>query len=82
MSNQELGSHPKHDSSNPHATAATPVEALVNKRLADMCSYMGIMPTEKHLFWIAQMALVAKLPPYWKEYKDAEGHVSVRPYKN
>jgi hypothetical protein len=64
---------------NASSSKSVPVEALVARRLGDMCNYLGIGENESHLFWIAEMALVAKLPPYWKEYKDKEGHVSSFP---
>ena len=64
---------------NASSSKSVPVEALVARRLGDMCNYLGIGEDENHLFWIAEMALVAKLPPYWKEYKDKEGHVSSFP---
>ncbi len=45
-----------------------------SKKMLSMCEYLGIEEREKLLFWIAEMALLAKLPAHWKEYKDDEGH--------
>ena len=39
----------------------------VGLKLKDMCAYMGISDDERHLFWVAELALLAKLPPYWKQ---------------
>ena len=48
--------------------------AKVGLKLKEMTSYMGIAEDEPHLFWIAELALLAKLPPHWRQYKDEEGH--------
>ncbi|EKX46469.1 hypothetical protein GUITHDRAFT_70577, partial [Guillardia theta CCMP2712] len=39
-----------------------------------MCDYLGISHAETNYFWIAELALLARLPPNWKTYKDPEGH--------
>lgn len=31
--------------------------------------YLRIEASEKHLYWVAELALLAQLPPHWKEYK-------------
>jgi len=38
------------------------------------CMYLRIEASERHLYWVAELALLAQLPPHWKEYKDEEGH--------
>jgi YD repeat-containing protein len=48
--------------------------AKVGVKLKEMCTYMGIGADERHLFWIAELALLAKLPPHWRQYKDEEGN--------
>ena len=46
----------------------------VSKKLSSMCEYLGIEEREKKMYWIAELALLAKLPAHWKEYKAEEGH--------
>ena len=41
--------------------------AKVGLKLKDMCAYMGVAEDETHLFWVAELALLAKLPPHWKQ---------------
>jgi hypothetical protein len=56
------------------AETATESTDLLSKKMLSMCEYLEIEEREKQLFWIAEMALLAKLPTHWKEYKDDEGH--------
>jgi hypothetical protein len=46
----------------------------ISKKMASMCEYLGIEERERKLYWIAELALLAKLPAHWKEYKDEDGH--------
>ena len=48
--------------------------AKVGLKLKEMTSYLGIAEDEPHLFWIGELALLAKFPPHWRQYKDEEGH--------
>ena len=57
-----------------HGHAVGGAGAKVGLKIKDMSAYLGIGDEEKHLFWVAELALLAKLPPHWQQYKDEEGH--------
>jgi len=54
----------------------TSLDPKHKKEVEDYAAYLGIDPQqEPHYLWIAEMALMAPLPPGWTENKDSSGNV-------
>eukprot|EP00960_Hanusia_phi_P024401 718567-Hanusia_phi.AAC.1 len=62
--------------SSPCFVASLSCSSTSSSQVEDYAAYLGIDPQqEPHYLWIAEMALMAPLPPGWTENKDSSGNV-------